>query len=161
MAHEKRKKLFVDAEVQRSLILRVILYWLACVAMLELLQVAWVVATGPEQPTFLAYLTNHNWQAIGIEMLVATVVLVPIVWDALCFSNRFAGPIHRVRRVLQEVAQSGEAQQVHFRNGDYWHGFADDLNAALQRLASSNRSAPIAADEPIGAPADDDFSVVR
>lgn len=135
MAHLKRKKLFVDCEVQRLLVVRIIVYWLACMATLELLLLTWSIASGPEQPTFWAYFINYDWPAVGLRMLVALVVLVPIVWDALIFSNRFAGPIFRMGRVLREVAKSGTIEHVRLRRGDYWHGFADDLNAALARLA--------------------------
>jgi hypothetical protein len=53
----------------------------------------------------------------------------------LVFSNRFAGPVFRMRRVLREVAQGRVVERVRLRDGDYWHGFADDLNAALQQIA--------------------------
>jgi hypothetical protein len=138
MAHYKRKKLFVDPEVQRLLILRVIAYWLACMATLEILRLTWVIASGPEQPTFFAYFVNYDWRDVGGRLLIASVLLVPIVWDMLSFSNRFAGPVFRMRRILRDVAKSGTIEHLRLRNGDYWHGMANDLNAALQRLASSD-----------------------
>lgn len=80
-------------------------------------------------------------------MLIAVIVLVPVVWDVLSFSNRFAGPVFRVRRILREIARSGSIEHVRFRQGDYWHGLADDLNAAFERLAASASGAESSAVE--------------
>ncbi len=103
MAHYKRTKLFVDPKVQGLLILRVVIYWVACMATLELLRLTWLIATGPDQPTFAAYFLNHDWCAVGGRLLVASILLVPIIWDMLNFSNRFAGPVYRMRRILREA----------------------------------------------------------
>jgi hypothetical protein len=135
MAHFKRKKLFVDPKVQGLLVLRVVIYWVACMATLELLRLTWLIATGPEQPTFTAYFLNYDWRAVGGRLLIASILLVPIVWDMLNFSNRFAGPVYRMRRILRETAQGRPIERVQLREGDYWHGLADDLNAALEQLA--------------------------
>ncbi len=135
MAHFKRTKLFVDPKVQGLLILRVVIYWVACMATLELLRLTWVIATEPDQPTFAAYFLNYDWPAVGGRLLIASIVLVPIIWDMLCFSNRFAGPVYRMRRILREAAQGGKIEPVRLRSDDYWHGLADDLNAAFEQLA--------------------------
>lgn len=144
MAHYKRKRLLVDPKVQGLLVLRVVLYWLACIATMEFLRLTWLVATGPEQPSFVEYFTSYDWRAAGGRLLLASVLLAPITWDMLNFSNRFAGPVFRMRRVLREVARGGAIEHVQLRRGDYWHGLADDLNAALKQLASP-QSAPTSA----------------
>ena len=135
MAHYKRSKLLVDPKVQGLLVLRAIFYWLACMASMELLSLTWLIVTGPEQPTFGAYFSQYAWRAAGGRILLGSLLLVPIVWDMLSFSNRFTGPVFRMRRILREVAQGGCVESIRLRRGDFWHGLADDLNAALQRLA--------------------------
>lgn len=141
MAHCKRKRLLVDPKVQGLLVLRVVLYWVACLATLELLRLTWTIATGPEQPNFFAYFGNYDWKSVAGRLLIASIVLVPIVWDILYFSNRFAGPVFRMRRILREVAKGGPIEHVQLRQGDYWHGLADDLNAALARLSGEKADA--------------------
>ncbi len=136
MAHYKRKRLLVDPKVQGLLVLRVVFYWLACIATMEFLRLTWLIATGPEQPSFFAYFATYDWHAAGGRTLLASILLVPIAWDMLSFSNRFAGPVFRMRRILREVARGGAIEHVQLRSGDYWHGLADDLNAALAQLAS-------------------------
>jgi hypothetical protein len=152
MAHHRRRKLFVDSEVQGKLVLRVVVYWLACLATLEFARLTWQIASGPTQPGFSAYFVGYDWLTAGGRVLLASVLLLPIVWDVLNFSNRFAGPVFRMRRVLRQVAQGGKAEQIRLRSGDYWSGMADDLNAALARLetapASTSAKAGVAASQP-------------
>ena len=154
MAHDKRTKLLVNPALQGELVLRVIVYWLACTAVMELLNLTWQIATGPEQPTFAAYFINHDWRAAGGRLLLASLLLVPIVWDMLSYSNRIAGPVFRIRAILRKVAQGSVVEPVVLRHGDYWHGLADDLNAALQRLAPQQISPNAAASEHDGPTAD-------
>jgi len=135
MAQYKRKKLFVAPKVQGLLIARVVAYWIAAMVTLEFIRLTWQITFGPEQAGFLAYFTSYDWLAAGGRMLFASLLLIPIIWDMLVFSNRFAGPVFRMRRVLREVAQGRVVARVKLRDGDLWHGFADDLNAALQRVA--------------------------
>jgi hypothetical protein len=104
-------------------------------ASMEFLRLTWLIITGPEQPTFAAYFGQYEWRAAGGRLLLGSLLLVPIAWDMLSFSNRFAGPVFRMRRILREVAQGGSVEPIRLRPGDFWHGLADDLNAALQRLA--------------------------
>jgi hypothetical protein len=87
---------------------------------------------------------QHDWAAAAGRLLLAAVVLIPIMWDMLSFSNRFAGPVYRMRRVLREVARGGAIQKVQLREGDFWHGLADDLNSALQRFASTAPTGEVA-----------------
>jgi hypothetical protein len=134
MAQYKRKKLLVNPKLQSMLLLRVVGYWLAYMVAIEFLTLTWRISTGPEQPTFAAYFTSYDWSAAGLRLLLASLLLVPIIWDMLHFSNRFAGPIFRMRRTLREVAQGEIVEEVRLRRGDFLHGFADDLNAALRHV---------------------------
>ncbi len=102
-----RKQLWIDAKVQGHLIARVVLYWVACFITVELLQLTWRILTGPEQPTFAGYFVNQDWAAMGGRMLICALLLVPITHDMLKLSNRFAGPVFRMRRSLRQVAEQG------------------------------------------------------
>ncbi len=145
MAQSKlRNKLVVNPKLQGTLLLRVVIYWLACIATMEFFSLAWTIATGPDEPSFAAYIMNYDWRAVGGRLLLATLVLVPIVWDMLFFSRRFVGPIFRIRGILRGVARGNKVEPVQLYPGEYWHGLVDDLNAALQHLDSQGASAQIA-----------------
>ena len=63
--------------------------------------------------------------------------MIPIfVWDTVTLSHRFAGPMYRFRKTLQELAAHGEAPPVKLRDRDFWQDVANDFNAVLERLAS-------------------------
>ena len=153
MRHYKRKCLYIDANVQGSLLLRVAAYWIACVTTIEFLTLSWQIATGPEQPTYFTYFLNQDWRLCCIRLVASALLLVPIIFDMLQLSNRFAGPVYRMQRVLRNVIENGTVQQIQLRDKDYWHDFAADLNAVLSRLASEDRTPTQAAnEEPIGQP---------
>jgi hypothetical protein len=142
MAQTKRRRLWIDPEVQGSLVSRAVLYWAACVATIELLNLSWLIATGPEQPSFTAYFLNQDWRPALVRIGAAGVLLVPIVLDMLQLSNRFAGPVFRMKRVLRSIAAGGKVETITLRDNDYWHGFAAELNAALATLGRSQSPPP-------------------
>jgi hypothetical protein len=136
MAQYKRKQLFVDARVQGSLIRRVVIYWLACVITVEFLNLSWQIAIGPEQPSYFSYLFQWDWRSAAARLVFSAILLVPITFDMLRLSNRFSGPIFRMQRALRKIAAGGPIERISLREDDYLHDFADDLNAALNRLSS-------------------------
>jgi hypothetical protein len=135
MATFRRKRLWIDAHVQGSLIRRVVIYWLACVGTVELLTLSWQIITGPEQPTYFDYFLEYDWRSACVRLMISAAVLAPIILDMLRLSNRFAGPVYRMQRALRQIADGAPITRVTLRKNDYWHGFADELNAALDRLS--------------------------
>ena len=56
--------------------------------------------------------------------------MLPILLlDVLITSNRFAGPLYRLRRSMRALAAGEHVQPVVFRDGDFWHEIADEFNA--------------------------------
>jgi hypothetical protein len=71
-----------------------------------------------------------------------SVFLFPFVaWDSIRFSHRIAGPVNRMKQMVQRMADRQTVDPIHIRTGDYAH----ELVAELNRLAISLR--PTAADE--------------
>jgi len=65
----------------------------------------------------------------------ALVVLAPVFfWDLCKLTNRFAGPMVRLRRAMRELAEGGDVEPIRFRKGDFWQDFAEDFNRAAQRV---------------------------
>jgi hypothetical protein len=57
-----------------------------------------------------------------------------MAFDMARLANRFAAPLMRLRGAMQEAAQGEPIKPIHLREGDFWAGFADDLNDVLARL---------------------------
>jgi hypothetical protein len=149
MAPQKyvRKRLFVDPRLQGALAVRVAGYWLTCLLAVVLMLVCWRVVTDPAQvfegqfDEFWAF-----WPA-----LAASLILLPIVvYDVVQLSNRFAGPMFRLRRAMHDLARGQPVRPVHFRRGDFWQEFAEDFNTVAQRAQNqpSGGSAEVLLPEP-------------
>ena len=75
----------------------------------------------------------------GTPFVLVSFALAPVfIWDAIKLSNRFAGPIVRVRRALAQIADGHPPQAIGFRNGDFWKSLALDLNRAFVKTFSSD-----------------------
>jgi hypothetical protein len=68
-------------------------------------------------------------------MLVSSAVLFPFVmFSAVRFTNRIAGPMVRFRRTLQQLARGETAPVLEIRGDDFWSDIVNDLNRVSARL---------------------------
>jgi hypothetical protein len=142
MNQPRRSIFLVDREVQGALMLRIMVYWLFCVISISLLLICWNAFTGPPQ-RFIDLVTELYYRygpALSASLLLLPVVLL----DVLRMSNKFVGPVMRLRKGLREVAEGRPAQPLSFRDDDFWHEMAGDFNraAAAVARAASERPAP-------------------
>ena len=73
------------------------------------------------------------WQRV-VPFLLVSFALAPVfILDAVKLSNRFAGPIVRVRRALTQIADGQTPKTIEFRQGDFWKSLAIDLNRAFAK----------------------------
>ena len=126
-----RKRLFVDPEVQGALVLRVLLYWAVCLITIALMLLCWSIVRTPR----LSY--NHldnMWFHYGPALIASCVMLPMVVVDLIRLSNRFAGPLLRLRRSMWALARGEHVEPIQFREGDFWQEFAEAFNAILIRM---------------------------
>lgn len=144
MPRNQRRRLLVDRKVQGALLRRVAVYWLLFTVALIVMSVLWnAMSAGPLSS---AQLIERLWAAFG-PALLASVSLMPIVViDSLRLSNRFAGPMHRLRRVMREASEGQPVEPVRFRDEDYWREFAEDFNR-LVAAQSRDTNECVSADE--------------
>jgi hypothetical protein len=127
-----RKQLFVDPKVQGTLVFRVVAYWVICVFTMALMLLCWRMLTGPARPPLTQL--DDMWFHFG-PALVASFILLPLViYDILRTSNRFTGPMFRLRRCMRELAEGKEVKPIRFRGSDFWQDLAKDFNAVVQRV---------------------------
>ena len=68
-------------------------------------------------------------------------VLLPVALiDMARMSNRFAGPILRLRRAVRDLADGREVEPIKFRDHDYWGDFAEDFNRVVARMNESSKA---------------------
>ena len=71
--------------------------------------------------------------------LLAVLALAPILIRDLCrLTNRFAGPMVRLRRAMHDLAEGREVSPIHFRERDFWKDLVIDFNRVVERVQSTN-----------------------
>jgi len=128
----RRGQIFVDRDVQFALMLRVTGYWMFCLLSISLMLICWSAYTGPSRP--FIDLATDLYHRYG-PCLIASLLLLPVaMMDVLRLSNRFVGPVSRMRSTLKELAGGRDVERMHFRDDDYWRELAGDLNEVATRL---------------------------
>lgn len=148
-----RKQMFVDPKVQGTLAWRVAFYWLVCLGNIFMMLLCWRVVTEPPK-VFYAHVQDM-WSLYGPTFLVAMLLLPLVIVDMIRLSNRFAGPMVRLRRAMGELARGEHVEPIRFRNDDFWQDFAEEFNALAARV--QHETNPVDHDEnpePVGAGAD-------
>ena len=112
MRYVRRRK-FVDVRVQGALVRRVVLHWLSFAVCLALVLAAMQYFLNPlasleEQSAMFA--RRH-----GLTFLVLLLLLPAFAWDTVRISNRFAGPILRLHRMMKELSEGKDPGELHFR----------------------------------------------
>ncbi|HVT27280.1 MAG TPA: hypothetical protein VHE81_04615 [Lacipirellulaceae bacterium] len=145
MAIPRRKKQFIDSNVQGALARRVILHWLVFTLITAVVTFILQVLADPFRP--LSAHLHDMWLVQGPLLLVMVFLLPVFVMDTIKLSNRFAGPIFSLRRAIREVAQGGAPKKLKFRRHDFWRDLADDYNNMLSRLGALDDEADTARDD--------------
>ena len=132
MALLRRKRNLVDFEVQTSLLRRMALQWVLFLVINALALYGWTfLLTGAEEQIG-GHLTQ--FMQLYLPVLLISLALLPVfLLDAAKLSNRFVGPILRVRRALAEAASGKPIKPIQFRENDFWQSLADDLNCVLSQ----------------------------
>lgn len=135
MSHPKRKKTFVDAKVQGALVRRMVLHWLAFIAVASLVAFCLQVLTNPFLP--LEEHVQQLWWTHGPFLLVLFFMLPVFIVDTIKLSHRFAGPIHRLRSTIQSLAAGEKFTPMKFRDFDFWQDLAEDFNRMVEQLSTN------------------------
>ena len=138
MAKPQRRKRFIDSDVQGALIRRLVGHWALFLTVAFACAFCLQVLSNPFRP--LGDHFANLWWTQG-PFLVVTVFLLPVfVSDAIKLSHRWVGPVHRLRKTIREIAETGDVNGVDFRGDDFWQEIAGDFNVMLKRLEDKQRA---------------------
>lgn len=148
-----RKQLFVDPKVQGALVKRVVVYWVFCLCTIATMLFCWDMLTGPARAPWKHF--DAMWFHYGPALIASILVLPLIIVDIVRMSNRFAGPLVRLRRSMRKLAQGEYVEPIKFRDDDFWKEFADEFNTVVARVQGDDPNTPTEPDhheetEPIG-----------
>jgi hypothetical protein len=84
---------------------------------------------------YFAFIDTQKALLLRIYILLSAVSFALLMAFGLLISHRIAGPIYRVEKYMQSIAD-GECdfEPVHLRRGDFFPEIENIVNASIQRL---------------------------
>lgn len=133
MSKSQRSRILVDPQVQWSIAGRVLGHWiLFLICLVSISAMVQIMGSAGQQPFAEA------WRAAAIAqvpILGVMLMLLPVfLRDTLKMSNRFAGPMYRLRTALRAMANHKSVNSINFRSGDFWQEAAADFNTVLAQI---------------------------
>ena len=137
--------MFVDARVQGAMLLRLVTYWLLGLLAISQILLCWNIISGPPRPFFDMFRFDILWAEHG-EVVVASLIMLPIfLIDTIVVTNRFAGPLYRLRGAIRSLASGERVEPLKFRDKDFWRGLADEFNLLAVHVEQLKRQVALAA----------------
>jgi len=126
MSRAKRKQTYIDSHVQGALLRRICLHWMVFFFVAGMSVTMLRALLGDPAQTFLQRIQfgAGEFVLMGIVMLS---LFPAFMLDTIRFSNRFVGPITRLRRCLRDLKDE-KTQKCAFRGGDFWSDVATEFN---------------------------------
>ena len=135
---EHRRTYFVDPQVQGAILRQAVNYWLYGAFIYCLIVSAfrivppWIVGDGMT--------LGEAWYHLS-PLIASSIILLPIVlFSAVRFSHRFAGPMTRFRQILKKLAHGESVPPFGLRSDDFWKDVAEQLNQVSAKLGELSSS---------------------
>ena len=136
----KRGTVYVDRLVQGALARRIVVHWCVFFALSMISLTALELFLGDPELS----LTDHLsvlWGKYAFFVILMVSILPTFVYDSMKLSNRFAGPVMRLRESIHDLAQGESVEELKFRDNDFWRELSDDFNAVAKRVHGSEAKA--------------------
>lgn len=133
MANVFRKRYWIDARVQGAFVFRIFCYWLGCAVFATFALILWRFFFGPARPFWTHF--DDLWFHYSTGYIFWVVLLPVFIFDFLQMSNRFAGPVFRLRNAMRNLVANETREHLKFRKGDFWGEVADEYNAVVDHVA--------------------------
>lgn len=127
-----RQQLLIDERVQGALLKRAGFYSLACALYFIMIL---VFTESMSRKDISVGEAAFACVEEAIYWLPGLLLMVPIIaYDMLKQTNRFAGPVSRLRREMQRLVANESDRPLNFRDDDYWAEMADEFNQIRSEL---------------------------
>lgn len=131
----KRKQNFVDSSVQGALLRRIFLHWCTFFFVTLVAIVLMQTLLGDPAQTVAERLRFELGEFVFIGVIL--LALFPaFMLDTIRFSNRFVGPIVRLRRHIRELGSKQNTDHCTFRDNDFWTEVATEYNTIADLVKS-------------------------
>lgn len=122
--HLPRRQWINHQPVQGALLRHTLLTWFTALAVWALVGSAWD----------WLWAGQSSWwgRAFAVTLISAAFGLPLILLRLIRLTNRFVGPVHRLKLSLRRLARRDAVQPIRFRQTDFGHELADAFNELLQ-----------------------------
>lgn len=134
MSRSQRKQNYVDSHVQGALLRRICVHWLVFFFVTALAVIFLQALLGDPAKTMLQRLRFETAEFIFMGIVMAA-LFPAFMLDTIRFSNRFVGPIGRLRRYLRDL-RAGKTDHCTFRGNDFWNQMANEFNEVADLVAA-------------------------
>lgn len=146
VTHRDRSTTVVDRTVQYGVVKKIALHWLILFVCNSVALLLWLRLF--EQPDLSWQQSFEDCIRRFLPFFLISMALLPaFVLDTLKLTNRFAGPIMRLRTEIVNAAEGRPVQKLTFRNNDFWKDVADSFNRMTQRVGLQTETEPTATDD--------------
>ncbi len=127
-----RRRILIDSGVQGTLVRRTALYAAATAIYLLVIFILSDTLSHPKEPvseSLLRCLDEAIFWAPGLMLLAPL-----LAYDLIHISNRFVGPMFRLRRELRKLSNGETVPPMFSRQGDFWADASDSFNCLREEL---------------------------
>ena len=146
--NNRRRRKFVDTNVQGAVLKQAVYYWLWGSATFAL--ILFVYRIVPSTIAGNGSLLHHAWYYLAPIAFASGILLPLVILRAIHFSHTVVGPMLRIRRCLIQLADGEPAPAIELRENDHWSDIAEAVNAISQKIAASSPNASPEQHEPVG-----------
>ncbi|MEX0938361.1 MAG: hypothetical protein WDZ59_10925 [Pirellulales bacterium] len=137
MTAQNRRRFLVDRQVQGAVIGRAAMYWIFFALSIAGWVVCWQMIYNSLEITSTGF--RGLWMQFG-PALAASLLLLPVVLiDAVRMSNRFAGPMFRLRQAMNQLANGEVVEPLKVRDDDYWSDIVESFNRIAAQLQDAEQ----------------------
>ncbi len=140
---KRRSSSLADWEVQSFLVIRLCIHWVLFLTAIAIGLLIWIRLFS--NPIVTWQETQTQFMATFLPVLIISIAILPVfIFDSVRLSNRFTGPIFRLRKALSNLSNGKQEVALEFRENDFWKSLATDFNAVvgLKEIASDSKSDP-------------------
>lgn len=133
---QKRSRVYIDYPVQGALARRIVVHWCVFFILSMISLFALELFLGDPELTLAGHL-GVLWGKYAFFVILMICILPTFVYDSIKLSNRFVGPIMRLRESIRNLAKGEKVEELKFRDNDFWYELSDDFNVVARRVQSS------------------------
>ncbi len=155
----KRKTVLVEKQIQGALGRRIAAHWFIFLGLSVSVTCSLQVLSNFEQANLWSRLQAAMMSQVG-SIAVLMALLPWFIHDSLKLSNRFAGPMVRLKKSIIELTNEYETPPVVFRSGDFWQEIATSFNELRLRVITEREQLAKAKSDRLSEPVEPDCGLI-